>query len=123
MSVRERLYVEEWRRLIEAGEAKLIGIIRQEILSGVRKGSDFEGLRERLRAFPDIVLTEADHEEAARVFNACRARGHSFAAIDLMICAVALRRGMAVYSLDADFRRLAEYVPVKLHKVPGVQGF
>jgi hypothetical protein len=116
LNERERACAGEWRRLVEAGEAKLIGIIRQEILSGIRKASDYEALRERLRAFPDITLTEADYEEAARLFNSCRARGHSFSAIDLLICVAAMRRGMPVYSIDADFRRLAEHIPVKLHK-------
>src|ERR1700677_899568 len=43
--------------LIENGLARLIGPIRQELLSGIREPAQFERLRDQLRAFPDEALT------------------------------------------------------------------
>lgn len=43
--------------LIRRGHIVLIGPIRQELLSGIRKEQVFETLRSRLRAFPDEALT------------------------------------------------------------------
>ena len=67
--------VDELRRLIVAGRAAIISPVRQELLSGIRGGSTFERLRDRLGAFPDELLTTADYERAAEFFNACRAKG------------------------------------------------
>lgn len=94
----------------------LLGVIRQEVLSGIRKEEDFEALRERLRPFPDLPVGEADHEEGARIFNRCRAKGLSLSTIDLFISAVAIRRGLPVFSLDEDFHRLAGILPLKIHR-------
>ena len=49
----------ELRLLIQEGRATLIGAVRQEILSGIREQAQFEKLRDRLGAFPDIELERA----------------------------------------------------------------
>ena len=71
LSVAERQLVAEWKTLIFDGRARLAGIIRQEVLSGVREARDFQRLRERLAAFDDVPAEAADHECAASYFNAC----------------------------------------------------
>ena len=114
--------MEEWRRLVEAGEAVLPGVIRQEVLSGIRREEDFEELRKRLAAFRDVPVTEADFEEAARCFNRCRAKGLSLSAVDMFICAIAIRRRLPLFTLDADFRRLARVLPLRLHDAPSAHG-
>jgi len=35
--------------------------------------------------------------------------------VDMLICAVALRRGMAVFAQDTDFARYARHLRFKLH--------
>ena len=42
--------------LIEEGNVVLFGIVRQEILSGIKRSDQFERLRQSLRAFPDVQL-------------------------------------------------------------------
>ena len=93
-----------------------MGVVRQEVLSGIRKAKDFEGLLEGLRPFPDLPVSEADYEEGARNFNRCRLKGLSPSTIDVFICTVAIRRSLPVFSLDSDFRRIAEILPLKLHR-------
>lgn len=115
--------MEEWRRLVEAGEAVLPGAVRQEVLSGIRRAEDFEELRKRLAAFRDLPVTEADFEEAARCFNRCRAKGLVLSAVDMFICAIAIRRRLPLFTLDGDFRRLARVLPLRLHEVPAARGY
>jgi predicted nucleic acid-binding protein len=113
LSVAERQLVEEWKALIFDGRARLT--IRQEVLSGVREARDFERLRERLAAFDDVPAAAADHECAASYFNACRAKGITPTAFDVLICALAARHGLTIFTTDADFTRYAKILPVKLH--------
>ncbi len=111
----EHQLVEEWKTLVWDGRARLAGIIRQEVLSGIRETRDFERLRARLAAFDDVPAGAADHERAASYFNACRARGVTPTAFDVLICALAVRHALAVFTTDAVFVRYAKILPVKLH--------
>src|SRR4029079_19490475 len=74
--------------LVREGRVAMIGAIRQEILSGIRASEQYRKLRDRLRAFGDVELDEADYEEAATCFNRCRARGLQGSNTDFLICAV-----------------------------------
>jgi hypothetical protein len=47
----------------------MIGPIRQELLSGIRSDEPYQGVRDRLRAYPDLPMPTEDHELAARFFN------------------------------------------------------
>ncbi len=88
----EELVRDELAELIQEGRAHMIGPVRQEVLSGIRSRSQYERLRQDLRAFEDPRLGVEDYEEAALASNHCRAAGVSGSAVDLLICAVALRR-------------------------------
>ncbi len=81
----------------------MIGPVRQEILSGIRHSVQFEMVRERLRAFPDLQLERDDFELAAEYFNRCRSKGIQGSNTDFLICAVANRRHLAVFTQDRDF--------------------
>ena len=116
LGARERLLKIEFSELIKRGQVVLIGAIRQEILSGLRDAAAFERLRGYLRYFDDEALTTEDHEEAARCHNECRAAGIAGSAIDFLICAAALRRGLAVFTDDRDFLKYASCLPLRLHQ-------
>lgn len=102
--------------LVRDGNAVLIGPIRQELLSGIREQVVFERLREALRAFPDEPLATDDFEEAARASNVCRSSGIAGSAVDFLICAVALRRKLAIFTLDRDFDQYAKHLPLRIHE-------
>jgi predicted nucleic acid-binding protein len=85
------------------------------LLSGIKTDTQFEALRKTLRAFPDEPVETADHEAAAKFSNACRAEGIAISLTDILICAIAVRRGMSVFTTDPDFVRYARVVPLKLH--------
>ena len=109
--------VEEWVSLVKTGCAMLIGPIRQEVLSGIRYPEDFAALRRRLSAFGYLEIVPGDYDRAASFFNACRAKGVVGTPIDLLICAVAARSDVAIFSTDSDFQRYARHLPIRLHEV------
>jgi predicted nucleic acid-binding protein len=105
----------ELAELVSEGRAVVMGPIRQELLSGVHEDRQFHALREHLRAFPDVALGTADHEEAARYFNQCRGRGVQGSNTDFLICAVSVRRKLGILTTDTDFLHFAKVLPIQLH--------
>lgn len=101
--------------LIKTDDAVLIGPVRQELLTGIRDKRHFEKLRDYLTAFDDEPLATEDYEAAARWANDCRREGVSGSAIDFLICAVAIRRALPVFTTDDDFARYAQHIPLVLH--------
>jgi predicted nucleic acid-binding protein len=101
----------------------MIGPIRQELLSGAHPDERFEELRAYLRFFPNLTLDEQDDELAAAYYNNCRSRGIQGTSTDLLICAVAVRHGLKIFTTDIDFERFAQHLPIKLHRVRGGGAF
>jgi predicted nucleic acid-binding protein len=108
--------VREFRCLIQEHRVDIVGPIRQELLSGLREDAQFEKLEKHLAAFPDLPLVLQDYIMAAKFFNICRARGVQGSNTDFLICAVALRRQLAIYTTDKDFSLFAKYLPIVLHE-------
>jgi predicted nucleic acid-binding protein len=107
----ERATVAELTSLIQEGRARIIGLIRQELLSGIKTSSQYEKLRTVLRSFPDEPIGTADYEAAAKAGNDCRARGVA----DILICAIAIARDWSIFATDPDFKSYARILPLKLH--------
>lgn len=107
--------VVELAELVREGRVALLGPVRQELLSGVSVARQYETLRQHLRAFPDVALEAADHEDAAAFFNRCRARGVQGSNTDFLICAAAARRRCAILTTDRDFSHFAQVLPIQLH--------
>jgi predicted nucleic acid-binding protein len=108
----------EMLSLIDEERIALIGAIRQELLSGIREGVQFERLRDHLDAFPDEELVTDDYVRAAAFSNACRARGIQGSTTDFLICSVAASRELAIYTADGDFQHFVKVLPIVLH-TPG----
>jgi predicted nucleic acid-binding protein len=108
--------VKELKRLIEEGQVVLIGPVRQEILSGVRRKTDFALLRARLNSFTYVGILPDDYDRAAEFFNACQTEGVTGTSVDLLICAVAARLKTAIFTTDRDFVRYARVLSVNLHR-------
>lgn len=107
--------VGELERLIGDFRVAMLGPIRQELLSGIRHTEQFEKLRDKLRAFPDLPLTGDDFETAAGIFNLCRGKGVQGSNTDFLICAAAARRNMAIFTTDRDFLLYREHTGIKLY--------
>jgi predicted nucleic acid-binding protein len=94
----------------------IIGPIRQELLSGIKEHRQFARLRDRLRAFPDLGLGQSDYEEAASCLNACRAKGVQGSNTDFLICSVAVRHDLSIFTTDRDFTEYQKHLPITLHE-------
>jgi len=109
----------EVTRLVRDDAVQMLGCIRQEILSGAQPQDRFEQLKEYLRFHPNLPLDEEDDENAAGYYNTCRSKGVQGTATDLLICAVAVRRRMRIFTTDTDFNEFAKHLPIDLHTVRG----
>lgn len=115
LNAAEQVVVDELANLTREGRARIIGLIRQELLSGIRTHAQYEKLRAALRAFPDEPVTTPDHEAAAMAGNLCRARGIAASVVDVLICQVAVSRQWDIYTTDPDFKSYARALPIKLY--------
>jgi predicted nucleic acid-binding protein len=71
-------------------------------------------IREILRAFPDLPLEIRDYETAASFFNKCRKKGIQGSNTDFLICAVASRHGMSIFTNDNDFQLYEKHLNIEL---------
>jgi predicted nucleic acid-binding protein len=115
LNATETFLVAELSELIREGRARLIGLVRQELLSGIKTPEHYERLRLHLRSFPDEPIDTADHEEAARAGNRCRGKGIVVSIVDLLLCAVAIKREWAIFTTDPDFTNYAKVLPISIH--------
>ena len=100
--------------LIDFGQVKIIGPIRQEILSGYSDHERYVKLRDRLAYFPDVAVIDSDYLLAAELSNTCRIKGIQGSHTDFLICSVAIRLKLEIYTTDKDFQYYAEYLPIAL---------
>jgi hypothetical protein len=115
LSAAEQSVVGELADLTREGRARIIGLIRQELLSGIRTPTQYEKLRVALRAFPDEPIDTSDYELAAGAGNACRVKGIAASVVDALICQMALSRQWDIFTTDPDFKQYAKALPIQLH--------
>jgi predicted nucleic acid-binding protein len=108
--------VDEFRGMIRDHRVQMIGPIRQEILSGIRSESQFKKLRKLLESFPDLPAITEDYVTAAKYFNRCRSKGIQGSNTDFLICAMANRNKLSIFTTDNDFKRFAKHINIVLHK-------
>jgi predicted nucleic acid-binding protein len=104
----EKMIAEDWPPAVP-------GIVFQELLSGVRTESQFDGLRAAIAAFPVILATETHHVQAARISNACRQEGIACSAADALIASTTISLGGELFTADADFQRIALCCALRLY--------
>ena len=107
----------ELKNLVAAHVVEIIGPIRQELLSGVRNKEQFSRLESSLAAFPDLPLGTEDYALAAKFFNLCRSKGIQGANTDFLICAVAVRSDLAIFTTDLDFGQYKKCLPINLYEI------
>ena len=115
LSPSEKALVGELAELVREGRASILGIVRQEVLSGIKTLEQYEKLRGTLRAFPDQPLTISDYEAAAKASNTCRSKGVAVPVVDALICAVGATFDWPIFTTDPDFKSYATLLPIKLH--------
>lgn len=101
-------------QLIDENRARIIGPIRQEVLSGYSDRRQYEKLKAKLQHFPNEPIAESDYEVAAEYSNLCRTKGVQGSHIDFLICAVSVSLGLSIYTNDNDFLRYQKLLPISL---------
>lgn len=101
-------------RIVEEQKVVLPGIIKQELLSGIRSAEQFDQLNDLLAHFPEILATTADHVLAAKLFNKCQNSGIQGSHIDFLILALAINNSALVLTSDRDFQYYREHIPFEL---------
>jgi len=102
--------------LIQYQRALIIGPIRQEILSGYSDLRKFKKLKEKLSYFENTPIHDSDYELAAELCNKCRKKGVQGAHIDFLICAVASRLDIPIFTTDKDFSQYQNIISIKLYQ-------
>jgi predicted nucleic acid-binding protein len=101
--------------LIHAEKVKIIGPIRQEVLSGYSDFNQYKKLKDKLQYFPNVPIVDNDYIVAAEFSNLCRQKGIQGSHIDFVICSVAHRLNLSIFTTDKDFTNYAKLLPIVLH--------
>ncbi len=94
----------------------MVGPVIAELLQGARDERERDSLAQTLLALPYLDTTQAAWARAGALSFGLRRRGRKLPLSDLVLAAIAVEGGHAVYSLDVHFRVVPE---LKLHE-PGV---
>ena len=100
--------------LITDSSVQMIGAIRQELLSGIKRNDQFILLKERLSYFPDLHLNSRDYELAAELFNTCRFHGIQGSNTDFLIASISINYKMPIFTIDKDFSLFKRHIPIHL---------
>ena len=100
--------------LIQDQRAIIIGPIRQEILSGYSEFRKYRIIKQKLSYFENTPILDSDYELAAEFSNKCRKKGVQGSHIDFLICAVANRIDVPIYTNDKDFEHYKKIISIQL---------
>jgi len=108
----------ELRRMTAFGEPfALTGIVAAEVLQGLTR--DVARIEGYLSRWPFLEPTGiSTYRESAAIFRLARSRGFSLSTIDALIAAIALEHNASLFTLDADFSRIAGLTGLTVHKMP-----
>ncbi|MEO8180383.1 MAG: PIN domain-containing protein [Deltaproteobacteria bacterium] len=108
--------VTELRRLLDADSVALPAPVRLELISGASR-SDATRLSRLLSALPLLIPAPALWVKLDTWVEKGKKSGQRFGSMDLLIAGIADDHETAVWSLDADFERMARLGLIRLHGV------
>lgn len=98
-----------------AGDIATCDAVRMEVLAGARDQHHLQQLRRLLARASTLPTESMDYDAAAALYRACRRRGQTVRKlIDCLIAAVAIRGGVPILHLDADFDALAQHTALEV---------
>jgi predicted nucleic acid-binding protein len=112
---RESVEAQGLAALLDRDEVVLPVPVRIEILVGASR-ADRKQLRRLLSALPVFYPTDATWERIDTWIDRAGAAGERFGFADLLIAALARDREAKLWSLDADFQRMARMGLIDLHR-------
>jgi predicted nucleic acid-binding protein len=97
------------------GNVAICDAIRMEVLAGARDEQHLHQLRRLLARATVLPTGPIDYDRAAALYRQCPREGESVRKlIDCLIGAVAIRGGVAILHLDADFEVLARHTELRV---------
>jgi predicted nucleic acid-binding protein len=96
-------------RLLKEDAIVTTGLIKLELLGGVKKESDFLKLKQHLDALIYIEVDSSLWEEAANLAFVLRRNGVTVAYTDVLIAAVAMKKNIILLHADNHFDLIAEH--------------
>ncbi len=107
-------HVDRLIEIISNNNIVIIGAIKQEILSGYSDMNHFNKLEKKMTAFENITTIDEDYIQAANFSNQCRINGVQGSPFDFLICAVAYRLKVKIFTADKDFLHYQKHIPIEL---------
>ena len=108
---------EELDRLLDERQAALVGPVIAEVLQGARSAQEFQELHALLFHLPYVEDAYEAWLLVGTLSHQLRQRGQPVGIVDLLIGALALEYGCAIYTLDEHFQRIPGLVLHEAEKI------
>ena len=95
-------------------EIVIVGIVLQEILSGITDKKLFAEINTILADFPYIEATKQDYVFAAELRNLLKTKGVTAGSFDFLIAVFLICNDLTLVTLDQDFTYIAEHTDLKI---------
>ncbi len=109
--------IDRLNNYVQQRQIVMLGVIRQEILSGIAHETQFERIRAKLRLFPDYPISTVAFETAAQFYNRCRTKGVQGSNTDFLICAMAHCHDFTIFTSDKDFYYFKKHLDFKVNLI------
>ena len=108
--------IDIFKNMVSSNQVLLLGIVKQELLSGIKHKRQFDRIADILDGFSLVLASSKDHIVAAGLYNTCRKHGIQGSHIDFLICAQAINGNHSILTTDGDFTHYAKLIPIELHQ-------
>jgi len=103
------------RKIIENDdEIVILGIILQEILTGISNEKLFSEIKDILDDFVYLEIIKNDYIYASELSNKCRLKGIIAGSIDFLIASTAIRNELQLVTFDKDFINISKHTDLKI---------
>jgi predicted nucleic acid-binding protein len=114
-ALRGGICLPELRRLALADRLVLPSPVLTELFAGARPGKDRAAVAQLMDSVPIADVEREDFISAGALGASLRRRGVTIGTVDLLLAALAVRRGEHLWSLDAHFATISERSELRLH--------
>ena len=106
------------RKIIEKDiEILLLGIILQEILSGISNEKLYNEIKKILDDFVYLETTKNDYIYASELSSKCRSNGIKAGSIDYLIASTTIQNDLHLVTYDKDFVNISKYTDLKIFDI------
>lgn len=104
--------------IVEQEGIALVPLILTEVLQGIKRDSDYWGVRETLLSFPIFISRGVEtYIRAAEIYRTCRNRGVTpRSTVDCIIASIAIENGLVLFHHYKDFDLIEEHSELRCLK-------